>query len=107
MPYFMQFSVSTRELCMLHCVLLDCNGTKSTGNVLSIPAVVCSQQLLRRNKLPTGCYFFSLLVFSPHDMNVFVTDLTVEYVVTHVQGFSRGILMIFFEKLCQISRNLD
>ena len=44
----------------------------------------------------TGCYFFSFLVFSPHDMNVFVTDLTVEYVVTHVQGFSNGILMISF-----------
>ena len=32
-------------------------------------------------------------------MNVFVTDLTVEYVVTHMQGFSSGILMIIFEKL--------
>ena len=101
-PHFMQFSVATCELCTLHCVLLNCNGTKCTGNALSIPAVACSQQLLRRNKLPTGCYFFSFLVFSPHDMNVFVTDLTVEYVVTHVQGFSSGILMILFEKLCQI-----
>ena len=53
-----------------------------------------------RNKLPTGCYFFACLVFSPHDMNVFVTDLTVGNVVTHVQGFSSGILIIFFEKLC-------
>ena len=33
-------------------------------------------------------------------MNVFVTDLTVGCVVTHVQRFSSGILMIFFEKLC-------
>ena len=102
MPHFMQFSVATRELYTLHCVLLNCNGPKTTGNALSIPAVACSQQLLRRNKLPTGCYFFSFLVFSPHDMNVFVTDLTVEYVVIHMQGFSSGILMIFFEKLCQI-----
>ena len=101
-PHFMQFSVATHELCTLHCVLLNCNGTKCTGNARSIPAVACSQQLLRRNKLPTGCYFFSFLAFSPHNMNVFVTDLTVEYVVTHVQGFSSGILMIFFEKLCQI-----
>ena len=43
---------------------------------------------------------FSFLVFSGHDMNVFVTDLTVGCVVTHVQRFSSGILMIFFEKLC-------
>ena len=55
-----------------------------------------------RNKLSTGCYFFSDLVFSPLDMNVFVTDLTVEYVVTHVQGFSSGIMIIFFEKLGEI-----
>ena len=70
-PYSMQFSVATCESCTLDCVLLDCNGTKYTGNALSIPAVACSQQLLRRNKLPTGCYFFACLVFSPHDMNVF------------------------------------
>ena len=98
----MQFSVATHELFMLHPVLLDCNGKKCTGNGLSIPAVACSQQLLRRNKLPTGCYFFACLVFSPNDMNVFVTDLTADNVVTHMQGFSSGILMILFEKLCEI-----
>ena len=49
-----------------------------------------------RNKLPTGCYFFACLVFSPHDMNVFVTNFTVEYAMTHVQGFSSGILIFFF-----------
>ena len=97
--YFMQFSVATHELCMLHCVLLDCNGTKWTGNALSTPAAACSQQLLRRNKLPTGCFLFSFLVFSGHDMKVFVTDFIVDNVATHVQGFSSGILMIFFEKL--------
>ena len=43
--------------------------------------------------------FLFFLVFSVHDMNVFVTDLTVEYVVTHVQGCSSGISIIFFEKL--------
>ena len=32
-------------------------------------------------------------------MNVFVTDFIVDSVATHVQGFSSGILMIFFEKL--------
>ena len=32
-------------------------------------------------------------------MNVFVTDLIVDNVVTHMQGFSSGILIIFFEKL--------
>ena len=80
----MQFSVSACESCTLDCVLFDCNGTKCTGNGLSIPAVACSQQLLRRNKLPTGCYFFACLVFSPHDMNVFVTDLTANNVVNHM-----------------------
>ena len=88
MAHFMQFSVAKHELCTLHCVLLNCKGTKCTANALSIPAAACSQQLLRINKLPTGCYFFACLVFSPHDMNVFVTDLTVEYAMTRVQGFS-------------------
>ena len=55
-----------------------------------------------RNKLPTGSFLFACLVFSPHDMNVFVTDLTADNVVTHMQGFSSGILMILFEKLCEI-----
>ena len=103
----MQFSVAIHELCMLHCVLFDCNGTKCTGNALNIPAVASSDQLLRRNKLPTGCYFFACLVFSPHDINVFVTDLTANNVVTHMQGFSSGILMILFEEVCEISTNLD
>ena len=43
-----------------------------------------------RNKLPTSSYFFPCLVFSPHDMNVFVTDLTADNLVTHMQGFSSG-----------------
>ena len=102
MSHFMQFSVAACQLCTLHCVLLNCNGTKCTGNALSIPAVACLQQLLRRNKLPTGCHFFACLVFSPHDMNVFVTDLTANNAMTHMQGFSSGILMILFEKLCEI-----
>ena len=96
----MQFSVASHESCTLHCVLVDCNGTKWTGNALSIPAAACSQQLLRRNKLPTGCFFFSFLVFLPHDMNVFVTDLTVDNVATHMQGFSSGIMMTFFFRNC-------
>ena len=33
-------------------------------------------------------------------MNVFVADFIVDNVVTHVQGFSSGILIILFEKLC-------
>ena len=53
-----------------------------------------------RNKLLTGCYFFACLVFSGHEMNVFVTDLTVDNVVTDVQGFSSGILIIFFVRNC-------
>ena len=53
-----------------------------------------------RIKLYTGCYFFACLVFSPHGMNVFVTDFIVDYFATHVQGFSSGILTIFCKKLC-------
>ena len=64
--FLMQFSVATRESRTLHCVLLDCNGTKWTGNTLIIPAAASSQQLLRRNKLPTGCYFlFFFALFTP------------------------------------------
>ena len=96
MPHFMQ----AHEPCTVYYVLLDCNSTKWTGNALSIPAAACSQQLLRRNKLPTGCYFFACVVFSPHNMNVFVTDFIVDNDVTHMQGFSSGILIIFFEKVC-------
>ena len=33
-------------------------------------------------------------------MNVFVTDFTVDNVVTHMQGFSSGILIIFFARNC-------
>ena len=87
MPHFMQFSVATCELfrkCPQH----------PSSSFLTTAA--------ERNKLPTGSYFFACLVFSPHDMNVFVTDLTADNVVTHVQGFSSGILMILFEKLCEI-----
>ena len=29
-------------------------------------------------------------VFLPHDMNVFVTDLIADNVLTHMQGFSSG-----------------
>ena len=53
-----------------------------------------------RNRVSTGYYFFACFVFSPHDMNVFVTDLTANNVVTHVQGFSSGILIIFFVRNC-------
>ena len=53
-----------------------------------------------RIKLFTGCYFFACLVFSAHDMNVFVTDFIVDHVATHVQGFSSGILIILFVRNC-------
>ena len=42
-------------------------------------------------------FFFAL--FTP-DMNSFVIDFIVCNVATHMQRFSSGILMIFFEKLC-------
>ena len=80
----MQFSVSACESCTLQSVLLDCNGIKCTENGLSIPAAVV------RNKLPIGSRFFACLVFSPHDMNVFVTDYTADNLVAHMQGFSSG-----------------
>ena len=51
--------------------------------------------------------FLFFLVFSPHDMNVFVTDFIVDNIATHVQGFSSRILIISFEKLSQMWRNLD
>ena len=38
---------------------------------------------------------FACLVFSGHDMNVLVTDLIVDNVVTQMQGFSSEILIIF------------
>ena len=55
--------------------------------------------------MPHFMQFLSFVVFSPHDMNVFVTDLTVEYVVTHMQGFSSRILMMFFEKLSDMKES--
>ena len=55
-----------------------------------------------RTEVLTGCYFFACLVFFPHDMNVLVTDFTVDNVVSHVQGFSSGILIIFFEKVFEM-----
>ena len=45
MSHLMQFSEAAHELCMVHCVLLDCKGTKWKGNVQTIPAGSCSQQL--------------------------------------------------------------
>ena len=65
-PHFMQFFVATRELCTLHCVLLNCNGTKCTGNALGIPAVAFSQQLLRETNFPQAA--ISLLAWSFHPM---------------------------------------
>ena len=37
-----------------------------------------------RKRFSTGCYFFACLVFSPHYMNVFVTDFIVDNVATHM-----------------------
>ena len=62
----MQFSVDACELCMLGCVLLNCNGTKWTGNALSISAAACSQQLLRETRFQQVA--ISLLVWSFHPM---------------------------------------
>ena len=66
MPHFMQFSVASRKLCTLHCVLLNCNGTKCSGYALSIPAVAFSQQLLRETNFPQVA--ISLLAWSFHPM---------------------------------------
>ena len=48
-----------------------------------------------RSKVLTGCYFFACLVFSPHDMNVFVIDLTANNVVTHVQGSKATVWLLY------------
>ena len=53
-----------------------------------------------RNKVPTACYFFACVLFSPQAIDAVVTDLIVDNIVTHMEGFSRGILVILFEKLC-------
>ena len=50
MWHFTQFSVPAREPCTLGCVNLDCNGTKCTGNALSIPAPAFSHQILGEAK---------------------------------------------------------
>ena len=78
------FYIKSFELCTLHCVMLKYNYTKCTGSALSIPAADCSQQILRRNKVSACCYPFACLVFWAHYVNVFVTDFTVNYVVTRV-----------------------
>ena len=61
----MQFSVAARESCTLHCVLLDCIGTKCTGNALNIPAAACSLQLLRETNFPQVAISFLLCSFHP------------------------------------------
>ena len=95
-PHFIQFSVSACESCTFQSVLLHCNGTKCTGNGLSIPAAACSQQLPREPRFTQVA--ISLLVwsglFTPR-YECIVTDLTVDNVVTHMQGFSSRVLIIF------------
>ena len=62
----MQFSVATHELCMLGCVLLDCNGIKCTENGLNIPVAAFSQQLLRETNFQQ--VVISLLIWSFHPL---------------------------------------
>ena len=59
----MQFSVAAHQLCMLGCVLLDCNGTKWTGNALTNPPAACSQQLLREARFQQVAISFLFLSF--------------------------------------------
>ena len=110
MPHLMQFS----KLHVNRARYSVCCWITIAQNVQEIPWA--SQQKLphnrflestERNKVLTDCYFFACLVFFPYDVNVFVTDLTVDHVVTHVQGFSSVFLMILCKKLCQIWRNLE
>ena len=51
------------------------------------------------------CAILVIMSFQPHNMNIFVTDFTLDNVVTHVQGFLSGILMIFFEKLSDMDKS--
>ena len=39
------------------------------------------------SKVSKGCFLFAYYVFSPHDMNVFMTDFITDIVATHVQDF--------------------
>ena len=93
----MQFFLSACESCTLGFVLLDCNGTKCTGDGLSIPAVAFSQQLLRRNKLPTGCYFFASILLVFH-----ILVITMHVNCPHVRGPLHHILVITVHVNCHM-----
>ena len=49
----------------LGCVLLDCNGTKCTGNALSIPAAAFLQQLLRESYFKQVAIYLLVWPFHP------------------------------------------
>ena len=91
----------------LPCGLLMCvgGGQVKVYSVQEMPWTF--QKLLSHNRFWESQSFDMLLFFLPHDMNVFVTDVTVDNVVTHMQGFSSGILIILCWKLCEMWRNLD
>ena len=70
-----------------------------------------SQQQLAHNNFWEKQIFHRLLFLCLFglftlDENVFVTDLIVDNVVIQVQGFSSGILIILFEKLCVLCEGI-
>ena len=65
MLHFTQFSVAVHEPCTLQCVLLDCNGTKCTGNALSIPAAPSSQQIHAETKFSHVAISLFIWSFQP------------------------------------------
>ena len=84
--HFMQFSLAEHEPCMLQCVLFHCKH-KTYRKCPKHPSSCLLTTAAERNKVSTGCYFFTCLVFSSHDVNAFVTDLIVDN-ATHMHRFS-------------------
>ena len=70
MPHFMQFSVPANKSCTLACVLVDCNGTKWTGNARASQQQLAHNSCWGETNFPQVAISF-LLVFSGHDMNEF------------------------------------
>ena len=107
MSHFTQFSVAARELCTLQCVLLDCNGTKHTGNALTIPAAACSQQLVRESSFSQVAISFLFWSFHPMIwMYLWQISLWTMLSLT-CRDFQVEFWWFFLEKLCEMGRDLD
>ena len=76
MPHFTHFSVAAREPCTLQLCAVPLQWHKMSRKCPDHPSRSFLTSAGDRIKFFTGCYFFACLVFSPHDMSVFVTDFT-------------------------------